>query len=327
MINEHPENIDNLLVKSVLGEATESEHGLIRDWISQSRENENYYRQFSLIWEQSLLLEPRQVTDENLAWQRFKERTAQKPAAQEKNKTISLRPFFKIAAAIVLLLGAGAVFYLLGPAGSAADQTISSESNALHKMLADGSDVYLNRNSKVTYSLTLGTDAIRKVALEGEAFFKVAPDVRRPFVITVNDISVKVLGTSFNIKSFDDRTEVIVATGKVEVSNHGKSVILLPGQSLSIPKNPGEWTRSTQEDELYQYYVDRKLIARQLPLHRVVSVLTEFYGTEIKIDEARRNEKITTILDLDQSLRHNLDVIDDTMNTTSEEKNGAIILE
>ena len=93
-------------------------------------------------------------------------------------------------------------------------------------LLEDGSKVVLNSNSSITYAETFGET--RQIELKGEAYFKVHRDTTRPFVVSTHDVSVKVLGTSFNINSYKhNNTKVSVLTGKVEVTSpSGKKVIL-----------------------------------------------------------------------------------------------------
>ncbi len=322
MATHHPENIDMLLVKTLAGEASSTEFSLLEDWLSQSPENEKYYNQFRQIWDKSASLLPEQGLNEETAWEEFRKRTARHTGTRTRN----LRPLLRVAATVLLLIGAGIVFYLSGPAKETTDRVVSSRHETLHETLSDGSEVYLNKHSRMTFQTDFSNETTRKVTLEGEAFFKVARDTAKPFIITVGNVEVKVLGTSFNVKAGKEGTEVIVKTGKVEVTGGGKRAILLPGQAVTVPGNSGEWQKIRQEDELYQYYVDKKLVSNNLPLLRVINVLAAYYETEIKVDPGRVAEKINTTFDLNKPLRYNLDVINQTMGTHDEEKNGIIVI-
>lgn len=335
MTTHHSENIDSLLVKTLLGEATKPEQEQVSSWLAQSPENRSYYGQLKTIWEKSQNLRPLHQADENLAWERFKQRTSGEsnvvpmPTERITNEPPMRRPFaqyLKVAAAILVFAGLGAVWLLTNPNKPTTSQVLVSHNQALHQTLPDGSIVTLNRNSKVTFSSSLNADPVRALSLEGEAFFEVAPDVKRPFVIEVEQIKVKVLGTSFNVKSQTDRTEVAVSTGKVEVTHNDQSRILLPGQTLVIPKNSDDWRISTEDDQLYQYYVGNKLIATRQPLLKVVNILSEFYEKPIVLDDARAAEKITTVMDLNEPLAKNLEILNSTMGTRHEERNGTVTI-
>ena len=93
--------------------------------------------------------------------------------------------------------------------------------------MPDGSVITVNKNSTLSYPSEF-KGKTREVALNGEAFFKVTPNKEKPFIIHVNDVTVRVVGTSFNIRSEKGKTEVIVETGIVQVTKNKRTVSLLP---------------------------------------------------------------------------------------------------
>jgi len=99
--------------------------------------------------------------------------------------------------------------------------------------LPDGSVVTLAAHSKFIYTPGLTGDS-RTISLEGDAGFSVVSDPARPFVVLAGDIAVRVLGTSFLVRSGPDSTEVIVTTGVVEVSRDKDSVIVRAGERLTV---------------------------------------------------------------------------------------------
>jgi transmembrane sensor len=343
MTIHHSEDIDRLLVKILLGEANAREHEEIRVWLALSPDNEAYFSQFKSIWQRSKELEVTQNTDVSLAWERFKKRAladdptpdrqenVQLPSNETTSPPLRQHPsvasyFLKFAAIICIFVGAASIWYLTNQPANEGAMILVSEAKALHEKLSDGSEVHLNKNSKVSYSATLNSDPVRKLTLEGEAFFNVSKDEKRPFIIETKDLTVKVLGTSFNVKSREERTEITVATGKVAVSRSGKEVILTPGHTLTFTKKSGTWTRSSQHDELYDYYVNNQLTATRQPLLKVINILSEFYETPITVDSGRSGERITTVLNLNKSLDENLNYINSTMGTRHEFINGTYII-
>lgn len=97
--------------------------------------------------------------------------------------------------------------------------------------LPDGTRIWLNSASSITYPVAFGR-AERSVTISGEAYFEVAPDPRKPFLVRVNDLDVKVLGTSFNINAYGDEPGIntTLLQGGVAVSRRGGRVVLKPGQ-------------------------------------------------------------------------------------------------
>jgi len=107
--------------------------------------------------------------------------------------------------------------------------------------LPDGTHVWLNAGSKITYNKNFGA-ARREVDLSGEAFFDVAHNPASPFIIHTSRIDIKVLGTSFNVRSYpaDETTETVLVQGSIEVAVHDKAnekIILKPNEKLVVGNN------------------------------------------------------------------------------------------
>ena len=102
-------------------------------------------------------------------------------------------------------------------------------------MLADGTKVHLNSDSKLRYPVTF-TRSERRVYLEGEAYFEVSRDERHPFIVEGKDFAVQVLGTSFNISNYkdDDVSRVVLLEGSVQVKKANKNYKLKPDEALEI---------------------------------------------------------------------------------------------
>jgi transmembrane sensor len=123
--------------------------------------------------------------------------------------------FARIAAMVIIVAGMGwLVFEVAAPEQMTI--TSSADERNIEVLLADGSRIYLNRDSKLTYPEKFGRNN-RKVSLEGEAFFDIAPDALKPFIIDAGKATVRVLGTSFNVMTDNgyNEVEVFVASGKV----------------------------------------------------------------------------------------------------------------
>jgi transmembrane sensor len=108
--------------------------------------------------------------------------------------------------------------------------------------LPDGSKVWLNGDSKITYAEDFN-DRTREVHLSGEAFFEVAKDKTRPFIIHTRMINLKVLGTAFNVRSYDyeKETETALVHGSVEITLRNspeQKILLKPGEKLLVKNIP-----------------------------------------------------------------------------------------
>ena len=108
-------------------------------------------------------------------------------------------------------------------------------SKVIDMQLSDGSHIWLNAGSSVTYPVAFaGND--RKVAITGEAYFEVAHDAAKPFYVTKGDLEVRVLGTHFNVNAYDNEGDIKITLleGSVRVSAGGKSALIQPNQQAIV---------------------------------------------------------------------------------------------
>jgi ferric-dicitrate binding protein FerR (iron transport regulator) len=314
---------DELLVKYLLGEATSSEEAAVQQWIGASPENARYAEHFRLIWEESKKLGVHSTADENKAWERFRQRTGQAPQTTVHTRTISLRSAARIAAVLIVLLGAGFLAYRMNRTSTLL--SVQSDGVPVTATLPDGSVVTLNKSSSLSYPEHFN-GSTRSVTLKGEAFFNITPDKSHPFIIDANGVAVKVVGTSFNVKTTKDETEVIVETGIVEVRKKDNAVKLNPHEKATVLKNEAKPVKQNNTDELYNYYRTKKFVCNDVPLPRFVEVLSEAYGVQIVLgDERLRHLSLNTTFDND-SLDGILAVIASTFNIRAEQRGGQIVL-
>lgn len=109
----------------------------------------------------------------------------------------------------------------------------------IHTILPDGSSVWLNSGSSVSYATNLLNGGKREVTLNGEAYFDVKHDSQHPFIVRAGRLQIVVLGTAFNVKAYkeDAFIETTLIRGKVEITNDarpGHTIVLLPDQKVSI---------------------------------------------------------------------------------------------
>lgn len=151
--------------------------------------------------------------------------------------------------------------------------------------LSDGTEVKLNSNSKITYPHQFKGKE-RMIHLEGEAFFKVKHESKRPFVVDAGGILTKDLGTSFNIKAYHGSDcKVTLIEGKVEVSaknSQHKPVILNPGQqySLSAQSTVPEQIKNVNTEETTAW-ADGVLYYHDQPLEYILDSLAAYYRSKV----------------------------------------------
>lgn len=151
----------------------------------------------------------------------------------------------KFAAAAALVIGAFYVYRFISPVmnnqnarNKAHNTVITKKGSKSNIQLPDGTTVWLNADTKIRYDEKF-LDEFREVELEGEAFFDVATDPDRPFIIHTKAIDIKVLGTAFNVRAYasEKNTETSLIRGQVEVTlnnNPEKKIVLKPHEKLRV---------------------------------------------------------------------------------------------
>lgn len=140
-----------------------------------------------------------------------------------------------MAASLAAAFGLGA--YALAPAGFLADhRTSAGEQRTV--TLTDGSNMEINTASAISIAFD---PEVRQVTLHGgEAYFEVAKDPTRPFVVDAGAGRIEVLGTAFSVRRFGDAVSVIVTESEVEVSGpDGRTAVVRAGQSLEVTESGG----------------------------------------------------------------------------------------
>jgi ferric-dicitrate binding protein FerR (iron transport regulator) len=325
------EILPDLLKKYLRGEATPEESVLIDEWYSSLQENPD---------DISLLDPLEQNIAENRILKKIKRNIShQIPSEIKHSRTSSkfyfLRTPFKLAAAIaaIAVIGLGAILFKEKGLPSLQNQTVaktstikklSNETSEVKKVqLEDGTIINLQPNSSVEFPERFSASE-RTVVLRGEAFFDVAKEKNRPFLISASDVTVKVLGTSFNVMAYDGAQEISVAvkTGKVSVSAKAKTkiphqkrkeeeVILTPNQ---------EAVYNTTEESFSKKLVDQPQIVLEkptlfetqydgAPVVKILDVLEKNYGIDIEFNEEALANCILTTSMAEEGLYERIEII------------------
>ena len=258
-------NQDELLIKYITGEADPAEIKNAEEWISADQRNRREYERLQLIWEESKKLNSPVTIDEHQAWLRFQTMVEnKKPAAR---LPISLN-WLRVAAILIVLAGATWIYLSSIPDKKenqptiAENITVNSGNSTRTQILPDGSAVTLNKNSSIFYPAVF-KEQTRPVKLQGEGFFTVTPDASKPFIVSVSGLDIKVVGTSFFIRSNSRMTDVEVKTGIVKLIKPNDSTILQPNEFIKMPVNdttPMKYLvfKKLQSEKVLQFLRDNK---------------------------------------------------------------------
>lgn len=174
-------------------------------------------------------------------------------------------------------------------ADGAIEQLVAERGERKEVVFQDGTHVWLNAGSRIGYPRRFGLSE-RRIRLEGEAYFEVAHNPRRPFLVEVGDAEVRVLGTSFDVKAYasDPTVDVILLDGSVEFSQDTALYRLKPSQRLVFDKSSGRGVISALEDAGRSVLWSRNMICfRDAPIRQVVAELERWYDVEVEIADPR----------------------------------------
>lgn len=213
------------------------------------------------------------------------------------------------AAAALFLTGAATSELLTGKRQETV--LMASSENISSYTLPDGSKVWLNKNSWLTYNQRFGKKT-RQVALKGEGYFEVNRDERRPFIVKMqNDLDIKVLGTTFNACNYPslNKAEVILRSGSVQVSDNGRNeyVILKPNQKFTW--NEGTAKISSVNAMNCCRWFEHRLVFDNVKLKDIIENLSHKYQTEISLNVGNLADKHMSMTIRDESVEDILDIL------------------
>jgi ferric-dicitrate binding protein FerR (iron transport regulator) len=232
-------NYIRLLDKLYQGKTSDEENSILKDGLEKPEFKEDFDKYFQHCWYLATN-EP----DLNVQADMFAELSEKIEHPDKINIKVAPKPvpflsrsLIRYAAAALLLIAVGAGAFLVGlnrsGEGSGVVSFAAGKGQKANMILADGTHVYINSSSKITYDNSYNRKS-RIISLEGEAYFEVAKDKTRPFIVKTNGIQVQALGTHFNVKSYstDNSISVILLEGSVRVDSKQQSQMLKPNEQL-----------------------------------------------------------------------------------------------
>lgn len=212
-----------------------------------------------------------------------------------KHNNSSFSNLAKVAASIVLLFGLGYLFFMIAPINNAKEIPVEEVvlqtewGQKMNLTLPDGTQVHLNSGTTIKFPKKFSAQS-REVKLNGEAFFEVAKNPNKPFIIQTGEVNTRVHGTSFNINNYDDkdRVEVTVATGKVEVSSNEEKVFLTQNDQAIFDRTTKNIRKEHVNAADYLYWKKGIINFKDAPLAEALEALERWYGVSFIV----KNEKV-----------------------------------
>ncbi|MDR0750009.1 MAG: FecR domain-containing protein [Tannerellaceae bacterium] len=303
----------HVLIRYFQGECSEEEKESIRQWLEGREENKKQFVNERIRFDASLMIDEGKIR-----------------IYQSNSKKKILRSLYKAAAVILLLIGSSYFFSLYQsgyrntsllhinvPAGSRTSIT-----------LPDGSLVWLNSNTTLSYP-NLFSGKRRTVELDGEAYFEVAKDDKKAFIVKTGNRSIEVLGTTFNVEAYakDTLFNVSLFTGKVKIHTGGKTpdcVYLNPGEAAELT---GHAFRIKPANANISRWKDGLIILDNNSFDEIMHLFEKYYNLEIIIQNHEvKNLGYQGKLRIADGVDHALRVLQSDFHFTYERKKDSNII-
>lgn len=296
-VNNTIKDIDIIIVKSLSGDATSNEIKHLEVWKASSYENKNIYKKSVKVWRGS----NNYLTDETIQQDKTK-------VLQQIQKQLSARVhrikrqlfIYKIAAILAIPLTFAISRYIIHEEDKIQQQDqfceITAPKGHISKCkLPDGTEVWINSGSSITYNASLFNNKIREINLEGEAYFKVARNKEKPFRVNTSLAQINVTGTAFNVKKYAQSNifETVLEEGSIELKlNNGTNqrIKLVPGERVIFDSLKREVFIEQVDAKIYSSWRNGEIIFKDATLNDLVMELERIYDIKFYLKEPKLGE-------------------------------------
>lgn len=323
------EHID-LIVKFLSGSSTSEESKMLFDLMEQDEDLKKEFESLEKTWKLSAEKPDDEISsiDLDAEWNLFDKNIDKTPAKIipiDKNRSFS---WTKIASAVAAVFVLGfAVFYFF----NLQTNELVADNQIIETGLPDGSHITLNKGSVLEYRKNFNQNK-RTVKLKGEAFFKVAHNPEKPFVVKAGKLSIEVVGTEFNVdaRSRKGNVEVVVNEGKVLVySKPDKSdgKLLVAGDKAEFSSQKHLIVKKRNTNPNFLAWKTKKLVFEKTSLSDIVRTLSKTYNVQIIIkNPALKNCTLTNTFD-NQALESVFKVLEATLDIHIYKKGKAYVID
>lgn len=289
-VNDH---IDDLIIQLLCGELDGDSLAELRAWIAISPQNERYFHEKQEIWFSAVDSSVLSKYNKQEALNAFRERVAM--AQEDKGIHLKYHLGWKKWAGYAVMLALVCIMTVFAyhqgkhnVSSSFADIQVEAPLGSRTKaLLPDGTIVWLNSGSKLTYSQGYGLSD-RKVTMSGEGYFEVKHNEKLPFSVNSQNLRVNVLGTQFNFRDYPDdkEAEVILDKGSVKLdnlTNTGNSQLMVPGQKVILDKKSGKMTTEACEINMVSQWTQGLITFDNATLDEIAKRIERSYDVTVHI--------------------------------------------
>lgn len=302
------ENLHSILSRYFSGNLSKKFQNLVALWLTMDDHRELKARAMDELWDHASSYSM-PLPDEGRMERKINERI-DAIEEQERDRFIKRRRLRYIAAASIFVAVVGTAWVVASMITSQQSeylQCIVPNGKKATVSLSDGSTVILNGGTRLLYPKKFNRWTNRMVYVSGEAHFDVEKNSRRPFIVNVENLSVTVLGTHFNIRAYPEEEKIITSLeeGSVRVDVDNKTVTLKPNEVAEYSKLTWGLVKKTAQTNDMRLWTEGMLVFDDLPLSQVLHRLSHHYGVRFEVSpEVNLERRCTMRFDSTESINN-----------------------
>jgi len=291
-------NIDILIGKVISENATAEEIAQLETWKGESTDNLNLYNKSLQVWKNS----QSRISDEDFRNDKQWVDDGIKLDLTTKVRKIQRESvLYKIAAILAFPMALAISFYYFSSRDKSADQIqqiceiISPKGHISKCILPDGTEVWVNTGSTITYDAATFNNKTREIQLSGEAYFNVSKNIEKPFLVNTAMATINVTGTSFNVKSYPESGvfETVLSEGSIEMKLNSyaqQTVQLVPGERAKFDLNKKGISIEKVDSEIFSAWRNGEILFKDATLNDLLKELERIYDIRFQMKDKQLGE-------------------------------------
>ncbi|GEM_PF-1795808 len=267
-----------------------SEQKEVEQWMAESPEHKKIYDDTIRIWEAARINPAHTLYHKELAWEKLQQQLTEKPAASTHKGSVvhfNWRKGLAVAASVAALI----VLFLFINDPKPEQFTAQKEHRTIE--LKDESKVTLYEEAELMVAGDFNKKT-RTVTLKGNAYFSIAKNAAKPFIIHNNDMDVEVLGTSFTIQQGKDFNTVFVHSGKVKASSGNQSVVAIADQKIVKDNRTNQLRVLPFNSSIHDALRTQIIKVKDMRVDSLARMLDNLYNIELQLAPGIENKKVTS---------------------------------
>jgi len=323
-VKEKDEYINDVLGKYLSGEATAEEIDFVEKWIAATPENRKYFQQLKIIFTSAARMSEVHTFNADIAWDKVRNKLRNADLNIPKERRL-LPVLLRIAASIlaaVAVVFAAYRYFAEGPL----EARLLTEVNTKADTLPDGTAVFLNKKTELLF-IHEANSKRRVVRLKGEAFFEIKAQKENDFLVSVDDLFIRDIGTAFNVKAYPGSAtiEIFVQQGEVICYTDADTINLGANMKVVYDKATRKFTSDEPKPNELAYKT-RAFVFNDMELRDVAEQLNSVYGHRIEISAPLTTCRLSVSFN-GETLDEVVSVIAETLDLTVKRSGDIYLLE